>query len=294
LNDLLQDVRSERDRHETDAPRNALTVDVEEHFQVAAFERQISREAWDEHPSRVVHSTNRVLDVFADHGARGTFFVLGWVAERHPDIVHRIVREGHELASHGYDHTRVIYMDRAAFRNDVSDTRKMLEDIGGVTVRGYRAPSYSIGASNLWALDVLQEAGYVYSSSIYPIRHDLYGMPDAPRFAFRIRPDAILEFPVTTVEMGGRNFPAGGGGYFRLLPYGVYRWGLRRVNQRDRQPGIFYFHPWEVDPDQPRVKDAPLRSRFRHYLNLQNTEARLRRLLSDFDWGRMDEVFNVQ
>lgn len=285
---------SEHSRYEAARPRNALTVDVEEHFQVAAFEQQISREAWDTHPSRVVRNTNRVLDVFAEQGVAGTFFVLGWVAERYPDLVRRIVRDGHELASHGYDHTRVVYMDRQKFRGDVTGTRRILEDIGGVAVRGYRAPSYSIGSGNLWALDVLQEAGYVYSSSIYPIRHDLYGMPEAPRFAFRIRPGAILEFPVTTVSVGGRNLPAGGGGYFRLLPYGVYRWGLRRVNQRDRQPGIFYFHPWEVDPDQPRIEGAPLRSRFRHYLNLNTMEARLRRLLTDFDWGRMDEVFDVE
>jgi polysaccharide deacetylase family protein (PEP-CTERM system associated) len=268
-----------------------LTVDVEEHFQVAAFEGQIARDAWGGHDSRVAANTSRVLDLFAQASVRGTFFVLGWVAERNPGLIRRIVAEGHELASHGYDHTRVIYMDAVALRDDVSRTKAILEDSGGVRVRGYRAPSYSINSRNLWAFDVLQEAGYEYSSSVYPIRHDLYGMPDAPRFAFRLRPGAILEIPVTTARFGGRNLPAGGGGYFRLMPYGLYRWGLRRVNERDSQPGMFYFHPWEVDPEQPRIEGAPLRSRLRHYTNLGTMEARLRRLLADFRWGRMDRIF---
>ncbi|RPI13899.1 MAG: DUF3473 domain-containing protein [Lysobacterales bacterium] len=283
----------EHEAYRSTEPRNALTVDVEEHFQVAAFEGQIARDAWEGHESRVAANTNRVLDVFAGRGVHGTFFVLGWVAERHPELIRRIVAEGHELASHGYDHTRVIYMDAARFREDVTRTKGILESTGGVPVRGYRAPSYSINGRNLWALDVLQETGHAYSSSIYPIRHDLYGMPEAPRFAFRVRPGAILEIPVTTVEVSGRNFPAGGGGYFRLMPYGLYRWGLRRVNERDTQPGMFYFHPWEVDPDQPRIPGAPLRSRLRHYTNLRTMEARLKRLLGDFRWGRMDEVFHA-
>lgn len=284
----------EHDRYATATPRNAMSVDVEEYFQVAAFERQIGRNDWGGYPSRVAHNTGRVLDVFAEHGVRATFFVLGWVAERHPDLVRRIVSEGHELASHGYDHTRVTQLDREQFRQDVSRTKHILEDLGGREVRGYRAPSYSIGAGNLWALDVLHEVGYVYSSSIYPIRHDLYGMPEAPRFAFRPRAGAILELPVTTVAWAGQKLPAGGGGYFRLLPYSLYRRALRRVNARDHQPGIFYFHPWEVDPQQPRVAGAPLRSRLRHYVNLNSMEARLRRLLGDFAWGRMDEVFDVR
>jgi polysaccharide deacetylase family protein (PEP-CTERM system associated) len=294
LKPILTSVVLEHDRYRSTRMRNALTVDVEEHFQVAAFEGQIGRDDWDGHASRVFANTARVLDLFASKGVKGTFFVLGWVAERNPDLVRRIVAEGHELASHGYDHTRVIHMDAECFREDVTRTRRILEDLGGVAVRGYRAPSYSIGARNLWALDVLQETGHVYSSSIYPIRHDLYGMPEAPRFAFRTRPGAILEIPVTTVEVGGRNLPAGGGGYFRLLPYPAFRWALKRVNERDGQPGMFYFHPWEVDPAQPRIDGAPLRSRFRHYLNLDAMEARLTRLLSDFSWGRMDEVFDVR
>lgn len=275
------------------ALRNALTVDVEEYFQVAAFERTIPRQDWDTRESRVEFNTGRVLDLFGTRGVRATFFVLGWIAERHPALVKRIVGEGHELASHGYDHTRVHQFTPAQFRADVTQTKRILEDIGGVAVRGYRAPSYSIDARNLWALDVLLETGHEYSSSIYPIAHDLYGMPDAPRFPFRVRPGAIVEVPVTTVRWGERNYPCGGGGYFRLLPYVAFRRMLRRVNATDRQPGLFYFHPWEVDPAQPRVTGAPLKSRFRHYLNLDSMHGRLERLLADFAWGRMDEVFGV-
>jgi polysaccharide deacetylase family protein (PEP-CTERM system associated) len=270
---------------------NALSVDVEEYFQVAAFERTIPRDAWESAESRVEYSTHRVLDLFAECGVKGTFFVLGWIAERHPELIRRIVDDGHELASHGYDHRRVHQFQPHEFRADVTRTRQILEDVGSVSVRGYRAPSYSIDGRNLWALDHLQQAGYVYSSSIYPIRHDLYGMPEAPRFAFRFRPDGILEIPVTTVSLANRNFPCGGGGYFRLLPYPLFRWALRRVNDRDRQSGLFYFHPWEVDPQQPRVAGAPLKSRFRHYVNLDTMHARLTQLLRDFRWGRMDAVF---
>ena len=273
--------------------RNALTVDVEEYFQVAAFERTIPRDQWSSCGSRVELGTGRVLDLFGSKGVKGTFFVLGWIAERHQALVHRIVADGHEIASHGYDHTRVHQFTPEQFRADVIRTKKILEDVAGVPVRGYRAPSYSINAKNLWALDVLQETGHVYSSSIYPIRHDHYGMPEAPRFPFRLRPDAILEIPVTTVRVGGRNFPCGGGGYFRLVPYPQFRWALRRVNAQDQQSGLFYFHPWEVDPEQPRVAGAPLKSRFRHYVNLNSMHERLERLLTDFSWGRMDEVFGI-
>jgi polysaccharide deacetylase family protein (PEP-CTERM system associated) len=284
------------DRPLTDAAvglRNALTVDVEEYFQVAAFERTIPRSAWDRTESRVEFSTGRVLDLFADRGCKATFFVLGWIAERHPSLVKRIVGEGHELASHGYDHTRVHQFTPEQFRADVVKTKRILEDLGGVAVRGYRAPSYSINGRNLWTHDILLETGHVYSSSIYPIRHDLYGMPEAPRFPFRFKPDGIQEVPVTTLRIGERNYPCGGGGYFRLLPYGAFRWMLARVNSLDGQSGLFYFHPWEVDPGQPRVRGAPLKSRFRHYLNLGSMYERLGRLLTDFRWGRMDEVFGV-
>jgi polysaccharide deacetylase family protein (PEP-CTERM system associated) len=290
----LPDLKLEHQRYACDQPRNAMTVDVEEYFQVAAFERQVQRGDWERFPARVAGNTSRVLDLFAEHDVRATFFVLGWIAERYPELIQRMVRDGHEVASHGYDHTRATELDREAFRQDVVRTKGILEDATGRPVRGYRAPSYSIGERNLWALDVLHESGHVYSSSIYPIRHDLYGMPGAPRFAFRPRVDSILELPVTTVEVAGRKLPAGGGGYFRLLPYSAYCWALRRVNSRDRQPGIFYFHPWEVDPKQPRMAGASLRSRFRHYVNLDTMESRLRRLVSEFEWGRMDEVFDVR
>jgi polysaccharide deacetylase family protein (PEP-CTERM system associated) len=273
--------------------KNALTVDVEEYFQVAAFEQTIQRDRWEVSESRVEYSTGRVLDLFAAHGKTATFFVLGWIAERHPALLRRIVADGHEVASHGYDHTRIHQFTPEQFRADVSRTKAILEDIAGVAVRGYRAPSYSINGRNLRALDVLAETGHAYSSSIYPIRHDLYGMPEAPRFPFRVRPDAILEIPVTTVTIGRHNYPCGGGGYFRLLPYGAFHWMLRRVNVKDGQRGLFYFHPWEVDPRQPRVQNAPLKSRFRHYLNLDSMHSRLQRLLADFEWGRMDEVFGV-
>jgi polysaccharide deacetylase family protein (PEP-CTERM system associated) len=274
-------------------PRNALTVDVEEHFQVAAFEDTVRRDQWTAQASRVEVNTGRVLDLLASSGIHGTFFVLGWVAERCPALIRRIVAEGHELASHGHDHRRVHEFTAAQFREDVVRTKHLLEDLGGIEVCGYRAPSYSIGERNLWALDVLQEAGHRYSSSIYPIRHDLYGMPGAPRFPFRVRPDSILEIPVTTVQWAGRTLPCGGGGYFRLLPYSVFRMALRRVNRRDQQPGLFYFHPWEIDPAQPRIRGAPLKSQFRHYLNLGLMVERLQRLFDDFKWGRMDEVFDV-
>ncbi len=272
---------------------NALTCDVEEHFQVAAFEGTIARSDWASQPSRVVDNTNRVLDLFARRQVKGTFFVLGCIAERYPPLVRRIVADGHELASHGYDHTRLYEFTPERLREDVTRTKRLLEDTGGVEVRGYRAPSYSIDARNLWALDVLHESGHRYSSSIYPIRHDLYGMPEAPRFAHRPRAGGILEIPVTTVEIAGRRLPCGGGGYFRLLPYGVFRRMLARVHAADRQPGVFYFHPWELDPDQPRVAGASLRSRFRHYTNLRTMEQRVDRLLTDFAWGRMDEVYDI-
>ena len=271
---------------------NAMSVDVEDWFQVSAFEGHIDRSQWPQLQWRVEANMELILALFEKHQVKATFFVLGMIAERFPHIVEKIVSAGHELASHGWSHIRVTQQQPAEFLDDASRTRKFLEDLGGVAVQGYRAASYSIGRDNLWALDVLAEAGYRYSSSIYPIHHDLYGMPEAPRFAFRPRGDnGILEVPVTTVALAGQKFPCGGGGYFRLFPYALSRWFIRRVNGEDGESAVFYFHPWEVDPDQPRQTNIGLKTRVRHYLNLTRTEARLDRLLGDFNWDRMDRVF---
>jgi polysaccharide deacetylase family protein (PEP-CTERM system associated) len=271
-------------------PINAMTVDVEDYFQVSAFERYIDRDSWDRQECRVERNVDRILGLFDRHGVKATFFTLGWIAERYPEMVRRLVDEGHELASHGWSHVRVTQQDADAFRQDVVRTKGLLEDVSGSPVIGYRAASYSIGADNLWALDVLEQTGHRYSSSIYPIRHDLYGMPDAPRFAFRPGGGDLVEFPVTTVRLGSRNLPCGGGWWFRLVPYPLMRWAMQRVNRSDRESAIFYFHPWEIDPDQPRQSGLDAKTRFRHYLNLRRMERRLDRLLGDFDWGRMDEV----
>jgi polysaccharide deacetylase family protein (PEP-CTERM system associated) len=271
---------------------NAMTVDVEDYFQVSAFERYIDRSDWDRLPCRVEGNVDRILALFDEFDIKATFFTLGWIAERYPAMVCRIVAEGHELASHGWSHVRVTELDADAFRADVVRTKSVLEDIGGSAVRGYRAPSYSIGAGNLWALRVLEETGHRYSSSIYPIRHDLYGMPDAPRFAFT--PEGcreLVEVPVTTIMLAGSKRPCGGGGYFRLYPYAYSRWALRCVNRRDGRSAVFYFHPWEIDPEQPRQQGIGFKTRFRHYLNLRRMEQRLRRLAGDFHWARMDELF---
>ena len=270
---------------------NALTIDVEDYFQVSAFARHIPRSTWDSLPCRVEHNIMRILAMLEAAQTKATFFTLGWVAERYPQLLRQIVENGHEVASHGYAHLRATEQSPSEFREDVTRSKKLLEDISGVPVRGYRAPSFSIGHANLWALDALSEAGYVYSSSIYPIKHDHYGMPDAPRFSFYPRPGStLLEFPVTTVNLFGRNWPTGGGGYFRLLPYELSRWMIKRVNHKDQQPCIFYFHPWELDFDQPRQTGISLKTRFRHYVNLRRMPARLRQLLQDFSWGRMDHV----
>ncbi len=270
---------------------NAMSVDVEDYFQVSAFEENISRTDWPRYECRVEANTYRILDLFSEHNCKATFFTLGWVAERYPGIVRRIIDEGHELASHGYEHIRVTQQDSKQFREDVLRTKGILEDLGGARIRGYRAASYSIGRDNLWALDVLQETGHEYSSSIYPIRHDLYGMPEAERFAYHVNDLDILEIPVTTVELRGKKFPCGGGGYFRLLPYRLSKWAMDRVNRVDGKPCNFYFHPWEIDPDQPRQRDIGLKTRFRHYLNLRRVESRLKSLLCDFKWSRMDDVY---
>ncbi|MGV3499705.1 MAG: XrtA system polysaccharide deacetylase [Hydrogenophaga sp.] len=269
---------------------NALTIDVEDYFQVSAFAPYIERKSWDRCECRVERNVDRILALLAERDIKATFFTLGWIAERYPALVRRIVAQGHELASHGYGHQRVTELDARAFRHDVTHAKALLEDIGGQPVLGYRAPSFSIGAANLWALDVLEDAGYRYSSSIYPVRHDHYGMPDAPRFAHRIR-NRLIEIPPTTVRLFSRNLPSSGGGYFRLFPYAVSRWLLQSVNQRDGEPAIFYFHPWEIDPEQPRVPGIDIKTRFRHYVNLSRNEAKLCRLLDDLRWDRMDRIF---
>ncbi len=272
---------------------NALTVDVEDYFQVSAMAPHIARSSWDSQPCRVERNVQRLLAMFAERQARATFFTLGWIAERYPQLVRDIVAGGHELASHGYGHLRASEQSRADFTSDVQRAKALLEDIGGRPVRGYRAPSFSIGETNPWAFDVLLESGYAYSSSVYPVQHDHYGMPDAPRFPYAARP-GLIEIPITTTRVMGRNLPAGGGGYFRLAPYRLSRWALRRVNRIDRRPAIFYMHPWEIDPDQPRVAGTDLKTRFRHYVNLSRTESRLGQLLHDFKWGRVDEVFGLR
>lgn len=273
---------------------NAMTVDVEDYFQVSAFENHIAHSDWGRHELRVDRNVKRILELFARHGVKGTFFVLGWIAQRLPGMVREIAAAGHEIASHGSDHTRVTQQERDVFRADVTNAKRILEDIIGDKVIGYRAATYSITEDNLWALDVLAETGHRYSSSIYPIKHDLYGIPGAPRFRFDVGQTNLTEIPITTVAMFGRNWPCGGGGYFRLFPYGVSRWALRHVNDIERQPAVFYFHPWEIDPEQPRIAGVGVKTRFRHYLNLSKLEGRIARLLQDFRWDRLDKVFSLR
>jgi polysaccharide deacetylase family protein (PEP-CTERM system associated) len=271
--------------------RNAMTVDVEDYFQVQAFADCIDRSEWHRYPPRVEANTHRVLDMVAVAGVKATFFTLGWVAKRFPAVIRRIVAEGHELASHGWDHTRADTQSPEQFRADIRRTRLLLQDTAGVDVTGYRAATFSIGAGNLWAFPILREEGYGYSSSINPIAHDLYGMPGAPRVPFHPHPDGVLEIPLTTLRLFGRNWPCAGGGYFRLLPPALYRAGLSHMNRIDCQPGIFYFHPWEIDPAQPRIEGARLKSRLRHYTNLSRMQPNLERLLRDFAWDRMDRIY---
>ena len=269
---------------------NALTVDVEDYFQVSAFDRRIPRDSWDRIPRRVEANVDCILDLLDAHAARATFFTLGWIAERHPAMVRRIAACGHELASHGYSHRRASEQGRDDFLDDIKRAKRLLEDTAGTAIRGYRAPSFSVGPRNAWAFECIAEAGYSYSSSVYPIRHDHYGAPSAPRFAHEVRP-GLIELPVATIRMFSTNLPAGGGGYFRLLPYEMSRWSLARINRVDRKPAIFYFHPWEIDATQPVLDGIPAKTRFRHYVNLGRTHARLRRLLSDFRWDRADRIF---
>jgi polysaccharide deacetylase family protein (PEP-CTERM system associated) len=267
-----------------------LTIDVEDYFQVSAFAAHISRSTWEKLPCRVEANIGRVLSILSEANVHATFFALGWIAERYPGMIRQILDAGHELASHGYDHRRATEQGYGEFLADIRLSKAVLEDIAGSEVKGYRAPSFSIGHRNTWAFDCIADAGYRYSSSIYPIRHDHYGMPSAPRFAHEVR-TGLLEIPVTTVRVFRSAWPAGGGGYFRLLPYRVSQWSIRRVNSVERQPAMFYFHPWELDPEQPRIDGLGARTKFRHYVNLQHMAPRLRRLLGDFRWDRVDRAF---
>jgi polysaccharide deacetylase family protein (PEP-CTERM system associated) len=275
--------------------RNAMTIDVEDYFQVSAFASHIPRDAWTTIPCRVESNIDRILALLDNEGTKATFFTLGWIAERYPEMVRRIVAQGHELASHGWAHYRVTDQSPDEFHEDISRSKALLEDISGQAVLGYRAPSFSIGRHNQWALTVLEEAGYRYSSSIYPIQHDHYGMPDAPRFAYHPCSDnGLLELPITTMRLFKRNLPAGGGGYFRLWPYPVSRWFLQRLNRLEHRSAIFYFHPWEMDHKQPRQTGISMKTRFRHYYNLHRMEARIAALTRDFKWDRMDRIFLEQ
>lgn len=270
---------------------NAMTVDVEDYYQVSAFDPYIKRKDWPKYPSRVQNNVERILALFHEAGVKGTFFTLGCVAQQHPKIVKRICEEGHELASHGWLHYRVKEQSQQDFAADILKTKQFLEDLSGVEVKGYRAASYSIDKTTPWAHDELLNAGYRYSSSVVPINHDHYGIPEAPRFPFSVNPSGMLEIPVSTYRVAGANRPCGGGGWFRLYPYAVSRHALKHINEVEAKPTVFYFHPWEIDPGQPRQKGLSLKTRIRHYMNLSTVDSKLTRLLSDFEWGRMDDIY---
>lgn len=273
--------------------QHAMTIDVEDYFQVSAFENLVNPGQWEQMAPRVEANTDRLLQLFADHDTHATFFTLGWVAQRFPELVKRIVAQGHELASHGTMHQRASSQGRDQFKADVGDAKRLLEDLSGKQVLGYRAPSFSFTKENLWVYDVLAEEGYVYSSSVYPVVHDHYGIPDAPRFRYET-PAGVDEIPLSTLPFLGRNVPISGGGYFRLYPYPFTRWAVNRFMKKEAQPYIFYLHPWEVDPHQPRMEGASAKSRFRHYLNLDKVEHRLSRLLTDFEWGTLAKLYQYQ
>ena len=270
---------------------NALTCDVEDYFQVSAFEHLVSKQSWSGFECRVSRNVDRILQMTSDSGTKGTFFILGWVAKHHPAIVRRIAENGHEIASHGVQHVRVFNMSEEDFRADADLSRKLLQDVSGQPVIGYRAASWSFDLRTPWAHKVLAECGYTYSSSIYPVAHDHYGMPDAPTTPFYVGDTGVLEIPATTARIFGRNWPAAGGGYFRLLPYGISRWMFAKSRTDTAAPSVFYFHPWELDPEQPRITGASAKARFRHYVNLTKFEGRLAKMLSDFEWGRMDKIY---
>jgi polysaccharide deacetylase family protein (PEP-CTERM system associated) len=267
-----------------------MTCDVEDYFQVSAFNDHVRRSDWEKFECRIPRNIDLILSRFTDSGTKATFFTLGWVAQKYPEVVRRIADAGHEIASHGMQHTRVWQQSRDEFHEDVVSTRKLLEDVSGQPVIGYRAASWSIDGRTPWAYDVLAEAGYRYSSSIYPIAHDHFGDPDAPIAPHTVGNAGLLEIPASTARVFGRNIPAAGGGYFRLFPLWFSKLLIHRIEAAER-PYVFYFHPWEIDPDQPRIKDISTKSRFRHYVNLGKFESRLSRMLQEFDWDRMDRIF---
>ncbi|MDB4223192.1 DUF3473 domain-containing protein [Granulosicoccus sp.] len=277
--------------HKIAQKTNAMTVDVEDYFQVSALEPYISRKSWNNYAGRVEANTDRILELFDNHDVKATFFTLGWVAEHYPDLVKRIVAQGHDLASHGWDHRRVTTLTRDEFSADIAKSKKILEDVSSTEVNGYRAPSYSFTLKNAWAHDALHEQGYQYSSSIAPIKHDLYGIPSAPRFSHTCANDKILELPITTTRIMNKNYPCGGGGWFRLYPYAVSKWAINRVNAKDNEAAIFYFHPWEIDPNQPRIEGLKPAAKFRHYQNLGQMERKIIRLLRDYSWRTIPEVY---
>lgn len=275
-------------------PRFILSVDVEDYFQVEAFSAEVPRAEWDRWPSRVVANTHRALDLCDEFGAQATYFTLGWVADKFPALVREIQARGHELACHSYWHRPVYSLTPEEFREDLRQSRDAIEQAGGVQVVGYRAPSWSITAKSVWALDILAEEGFLYDSSIFPIRHDLYGYPGARRIPYRVETEhgELTEFPPATVRICGSTFPLAGGGYLRILPFRYTEWALRRLAQDDGQAIVVYFHPWELDPEQPRIR-ARLKSRFRHYTNLATMEPRLRQLLSEHSFQPFRELVAV-
>jgi polysaccharide deacetylase family protein (PEP-CTERM system associated) len=273
---------------------NAMTVDVEDYFHVSAFQDNVARSDWERMESRVVRNTEQLLEIFDSHRVRATFFVLGWVADRYPALVKRIAAAGHEVASHGHGHRLIYEQTPEQFRDDLRRSRDSIAAAAGISVQGYRAPSFSITPRSLWALDIIREEGFIYDASVFPIRHDRYGLPSSPRHFYAMERSAgtLWECPGSTVRLAGVNLPVGGGGYFRLLPYWWTKWGISRVNGAEGRAAVFYLHPWEIDPDQPRLQGSAL-SRYRHYTNLDRTESRLRRLLSEFQFAPLGELLGV-
>lgn len=272
-----------------------MTVDVEEHFQVSAFENQVNISEWNEHPSRVTNNTEKLLDLFDQRNIKITFFVLGWVAEQHPDLVKLIAERGHEVACHGYSHQLVYNQTPDVFKEETVKAKAILEQLVQQPVRGYRAASYSITRQSLWAIDILAEAGFEYDSSIFPVHHDRYGIPDAPQQVHIARTEQgneIVEFPLSTLKTPGPSIPIAGGGYFRIYPYWLTRLLWNAAIKRQQEPLIFYLHPWEIDPGQPRIANASLLSRFRHYNNLGRTKGRLSQLVQDFPFCTMGEIID--